>query len=315
MKIKKINNLEDKKEYNNLAKQYGNIFNSLDWLKNFGNNLEMFGIYENKKIIGGFYLYKEKKFALNVYRNPPFTPYVGPIFQKINENKKRKLISLTANFIDNLPYSVISFSLNKEINDTLPFFWKKFKVSVHYTYVINLQNSIENIFSKMTKNRKNDINKAIKDNLIIEKVNDFRVIKDLANETFLRQKKKINQVYLSRILFNFAKNTNSFAFVAMQKEKPIAMSFCLYDKDNAYYLLGGYDYRNKHHGAGALCLWKSIKYAQKLGLKKFDFEGSMVPQIEKYFRGFGGKLVPYYRINKAKLPLEIILKFFKRGLF
>lgn len=57
------------------------------------------------------------------------------------------------------------------------------------------------------------------------------------------------------------------------------------------------------------------KHAKNLGLKYFDFERSMIPQIERYFRGFGGQLTPYYRINKAKLPFEILLKFFKRESF
>jgi len=52
-----------------------------------------------------------------------------------------------------------------------------------------------------------------------------------------------------------------------------------------------------------------------LGIKYFDFEDSMIRQIERYFRGFGGKLTLYYRINKAKLPLEILLKFYRRELF
>ena len=89
----------------------------------------------------------------------------------------------------------------------------------------------------------------------------------------------------------------------------------MYDKITTYYLLGGYDFENKHHGAGPLVIWESIKYSKEIGLKYFDFEGSMVPQIEKHFRGFGGKLTPYYRINKARLPLEILLKFLKRELF
>jgi hypothetical protein len=62
-------------------------------------------------------------------------------------------------------------------------------------------------------------------------------------------------------------------------------------------------------------MWESVKHAKDLGLRYFDFEGSMVPQIETYFRGFGGRLTPYYRINRASLPIEIILKFFKRRLF
>ena len=44
------------------------------------------------------------------------------------------------------------------------------------------------------------------------------------------------------------------------------------------------DSKNKHHGAGALSMWGAIKCAKDLGIKYFDFEGSMVAQIERYFR-------------------------------
>ena len=60
---------------------------------------------------------------------------------------------------------------------------------------------------------------------------------------------------------------------------------------------------------------ESIRHAKELGLKTFDFEGSVIPAIERYFRGFGGKLTPYYRVNKAWLPLEMALKLVKRQLF
>ena len=56
-------------------------------------------------------------------------------------------------------------------------------------------------------------------------------------------------------------------------------------------------------------------YAKGKGLKAFDFEGSMLPEVEKFFRGFGGDLIPYYTINKAFLPVEMALKFMKRELF
>jgi hypothetical protein len=34
-------------------------------------------------------------------------------------------------------------------------------------------------------------------------------------------------------------------------------------------------------------------------VKRFDFEGSMLPQIEPGFRGFGAKQLPYFSITKA----------------
>jgi len=64
-----------------------------------------------------------------------------------------------------------------------------------------------------------------------------------------------------------------------------------------------------------MAIVEAIKHSKELGISKFDFEGSMLPEVEKYFRGFGGNLVPYYSINKAKLPIEIALKFVKRTHF
>jgi len=143
----------------------------------------------------------------------------------------------------------------------------------------------------------------------------MNVIENLVKSTFMRQNKKVNNYYLKKILYEFTNQENSFSFVALKDGIPLSAALCVYDKNTAYYLLGGYDYENKHHGAGALVIWESIKYAKSIGLKEFDFEGSMVPQIERYFRGFGGRLTPYFRVNKAKLPLEILLKFVKRELF
>ena len=227
----------------------------------------------------------------------------------------KKTLSLITDFIEKLPYSIVSISLNKNIIDMQPFIWEKFKVVPGYTYLLDLSVSIEDIRKRMSNERRKNINKGQKDGLLTKKVYDFKIIKTLVLKTFSRQDNKINEFYLNKILFKFANNNNSFAFATYQNDEPIACSFCIHDSNTAYYLLGGHDSENKHHGAGALSMWEAIKYAKDSGLKYFDFEGSMIPQIEKYFRGFGGQLTPYYRINKAKLPVEIFLKFFKRELF
>jgi len=324
MKIKLINisDLNEINKLDNISKIYGNIFNQFLWIKIFENSINIFGIYDDgDNLVGGFYLYKEKKFGFSIYRNPPFTPYVGP-FLKIEAKNKVSIMNnwknslrLIADFIDNLNYSIISFSLNREIIDTQPFIWKKFKVIPNYTYILSLNENIDKINKRMSSERRNDIKKALKDNIYVEKIENYENVKLLVQKVFYRQGKKLNEYYLNKILFNFSNNHNSFAFVSFKNDIPISAAFCVYDNDTAYYLLGGYDYENKHHGAGALALWECIKYAQSIGLKYFDFEGSMIPEIEQYFRGFGGKLTPYFRVNKARFILEIFLKFFKREIF
>lgn len=308
--------------YERIAAEHGTIFNSLEWLAIFGDKVQVYGIYnKGNNLIGGFTVYKERKFGLSIYRNPPFTPAIGPFLKVEAQNPAaimdtwKKVLTLMVNFIESLPYSIILFSLGKDIIDTQPFIWEKFKVIPGYTYLLDLSVPLEDIFKRMASVRRNDINKGLKDGLYTKQVHDFDIIKKLVHQTFSRQDKKINEFYLNKILFEFAKHENSFAFVTYNSEKPIACTFCVHDNNTAYYLIGGYNFENKHHGAGALSIWEAIKYAKNIGLHCFDFEGSMVPQIERYFRGFGGQLTPYYRINKAKLPLEILLKFYKRELF
>ena len=308
--------------YNDLARRYGTIFNTTDWLKIFEDTTQLYGIYDKgDNLIGGFYLYKEKRSIFTIYRDPPFTPAIGPFLEVKAENPVaimdlwKKTVASIAGFIEELPYSVISVSLNKNIIDAQPFIWSKFKVIPRYTYILELGKSMEDIRKEMSNARRNDMNKAIKDGLAVRLVNDLNLVKSLVLKTYSRQEMAANEYYLDKVLFEFANKDNSFGFVTVRDGNPIAASFCVYDKDTAYYLLGGYDHKSKHHGAGALAIWEAIKYAKDLGLKHFDFEGSMVPEIERYFRGFGGQLTPLYRVNKAKLPLEILLKFFKRDLF
>lgn len=321
MKISKLKS-QDKLYYNELALSYGTLFNTIEWTSIFDSHVYRYGIYDKgDRLIGGFITYKENKSCLSVYRNPPYTPHIGP-FLKIDASNPvsvmdtwKKVLSLISDFIEKLPYSVVSISFNKKIIDMQPFIWNKFKVVPVYTYLLELSRDIEDILKGMSNERRKNISKGLKDGLITKKVDDVSIIRSLVLKTYSRQEKKTNEYFLDKVLFEFADKDNSFAFVTYQNNSAIACAFCVYDRHTAYYLMGGYDNENRHHGAGAMSMWESIKHAKNIGLRHFDFEGSMIPQIERYFRGFGGQLTPYFTINKAKLPLEIALKLIKRDRF
>ena len=56
-------------------------------------------------------------------------------------------------------------------------------------------------------------------------------------------------------------------------------------------------------------LWQALLYTKNiLQLPVFDFEGSMIPSIEKYFRKFGGELIPYYSLNSLLLTIKNHIK-------
>ncbi len=320
MTIRELNDSE-KVEYEKIAESYGTIFNTLQWLSIF-KGVSIYGIFnKNNKLIGGFSLFKDKRWGFSIYRNPPFTPMIGPFFSIDSKNlvniiaKRRRILDSMSKFLSSINYSIISISLNREIFDTLPFMWHKFKVIPGYTYVLNLDQPIDKIIQGMSVNRRNDINKGIRDGLTVKSVHDFEMIKSLVLKTFYRQNKYIDTRYIDKVLFEFSNENNSFAFVTFCNSRPVSAVFCIHDGKTAYYLLGGYDDKYRHHGAGALAMLNAIRHSKDIGLKYFDFEGSIVPQIERYFRGFGGQLIPYFRINKAWFPIEVLLKFRKRELF
>ncbi len=312
----------DHQKYNELVGLYGSVFNTLQWIKLFGKDIRNYGIYDKgDELIGGFFIYTGKKYGVPIYCNPPLTPSVGPFLKIESTNpvkvldKYKQVISLISEFMDKMNCPVISISFDKSIIDMQPFIWRDFKVIPHYTYVVGLVKSVEDIWKRMSTDRRNNITKGTKDGLVVEKTSDHAIIRSLVLKTFSRQKMAIDDTFINKVLFDFANDSNSLAFVASSDGDPIACEFCVRDNKTAYGLLAGYDSENKHRGAGALCIWEAIKYSKQLGLTHFDFSGSMVPDIELYLRGFGGELRPYYRANKAILPLEIALKFFKRRLF
>lgn len=322
MEIKKINEPE-LPAYEKLMEERGTAFNSKAWKKQVhGARMDYYGIYsDDGQLIGAFHLYTEKKAGMNFVRNPPYVPHIGLVYKNRSANPAnalsfdKKITDLVSDFTDGLNYGVISIAFPETVKDLQPFIWKKYKVVPNYTYVLPLSETAAELEKRLSPEHRNSMKKAVKENVLVKAAKDYKVVKDLVMNTFSRKSKSVNDAILDSILFRLATPENSFAFVAYQDEKPIATSFCLYDARSCYYLLGGYDAQLKHSGAGILCVWNSIMRAKEKGLGHFDFEGSMIKEVERYFRGFGPELVSYYTVNKAKLPLEMALKFIKREQF
>jgi hypothetical protein len=62
-------------------------------------------------------------------------------------------------------------------------------------------------------------------------------------------------------------------------------------------------------------LFEAIKKLRNQGYRILDLEGSMQPGIEQFFRSFGAEMTPYYRIRKASLGVELLLRLLKPELW
>lgn len=312
----------DREAWDGLAARHGCIFDTLHWSDLFGPSLCRLGIYDaGGSLWGGFCVWEQRKFGLRVLRNPPYTPQVGPFYEPRASNpaarsdEQRAVVEAMADYLSSNGAAVVSLGLSLGITDCLPFYWRGWKVVPHYTYRIDLAQDEDTILAAMSMQQRNHIKKARKDGVGVEEVPDTGDLRSLVLKTFARQDKAFSHSNMDDILVGYPPGRNSYCYITRHQELPIAGVYVVHDSRTAYNLMTGYDDARAHHGAGVLAMWHAILKAKELGLEVFDFEGSVIPPIERYFRGFGGQLTPRFTVNKAWLPVEIALKFIKRNLF
>ena len=292
------------------------LFNTESWLKNYNrdNIVQCAILNKNNEVIGCFMYYKFKKTTFNFIISAPFTPnidlfFVNPAESVVGANTFNKEISeVLSSYFDKVKAHYINLNLPANIIDTQPFIWNNYQSKHRYSYIINLDDSKEKLWDNLSSEKRKSVNKATKDNLEIKEAQDFKEVYELIIKSLSRNNLAKNTQIIRNILFSFANKQNSFSYIAYHNGMALGATYCLVYKDTAMYLFGGFDSENKHHGAGVSCMWQSILKAKELGLKHFDFEGSMNENIERYFREFGGELIQYACIEKISPILKLALK-------
>lgn len=275
--------------FQTLVEKKGNVFLSQDWLSLYDDKLIVYGLFSEEQLIGSFLLYEFSKFGFNFIITPPFSPYNSLVL--LDDSKAMQALSMVLTFLNSKRAVFTRLALPSQFSVD-----NKSDLSFSYqagvTYVLPLS-EIQEVQRLYHPKRRQQIRRAINDGLVTKKISDPALIIELVKKTFDRQGKKFDKRMVELILNKFNKHSNAYAFGAFQREAPLAVYFCIHDDKTAYYLLGGYDKTKKHIGAGALAMDACIQEAKNRGLNYFDFEGSMVPSIARYFKEFGGSRTEY----------------------
>jgi lipid II:glycine glycyltransferase (peptidoglycan interpeptide bridge formation enzyme) len=186
----------------------------------------------------------------------------------------------------------------------LPLFWRGFSQTTYYTYRLTDLSCTDRIFENMDYRVRRQINKAReRESLTVSVSSDgeFEGLYELHKVVYLRQGRKPPHAreFLLQLDRACRERDRRRIFTARDREgRCHAAAYIVRDRDCAYYLYSGSDPDLRQSGALSLCLWSAIQYFSK-DTRFFDFEGSMVPSIERHFRGFGAEQVPYFRISRS----------------
>jgi lipid II:glycine glycyltransferase (peptidoglycan interpeptide bridge formation enzyme) len=165
----------------------------------------------------------------------------------------------------------------------------------------------------MRSNIRRSIRKSEKNNITIDKNPQIEDFITLVEKTFKRQNKTLP--YPSELLGDIYKETQkrncSALFLASDNDGHFhAGSLIIWDAQTAYYLAGGADEDLRSSGGASLTLWSAIQYAANV-TQSFDFEGSMIEPVERFFRGFGAIQTPYLSITKTPSKILRLKDFLK----
>lgn len=278
------------------------------------NNWDVRFTLDKEQVVGVMPFCTKRKFIFDKSYVPHFTPYLGPYlfypdhlsaYEKRSFEKKH-----ISSLLSQLPaLDDIRMKLHWQQDNWLPYYWHGYKQTTYYTYVLELGIDSDFIYQNLKDSLKRQIFKA--ESLVsIEEVDDYLPVAHLFRKSLARQgsKEKIEDEVFSKI-HQAAKENNAGKIWVAKNEKGVIIAglYLLFDENTAYYLYGGYEETEAQKGAMSLLFWKAIEFSCSVS-KYFDFEGSRIEGVERFFRSFGGTLKPCHFIWKTSSPtLKLLL--------
>lgn len=251
-----------------------------------------------------------KALGFTLLTMPRLTQSLGPYVRPSNSKYAKRLSEekdLMTGMIDKLPpFHYFCQKFHYTVSNWLPFYWRGYSQMTRYTYVLDDLSDLGEIWAGFQENIRREIRKA-------ENRYGLEVSTDLGIETFLQineqtfKRQGIKPPYsrglVCRLDAACERHDARRIFSARDSGGRVhAAVYIVRDEETSYYLMGGIDPNLRTSGANSLCMWEAIKFASTV-TQRFDFEGSMIESVERFFRGFGGRQVPYFQITKVNSPL------------
>lgn len=272
------------------AKQFLDISSDKKW------ELLVYGDYE--AVMPVPYVFKS---GIKIVHNPMLCQQLG-VFSKEDN------VEINEQFLGFLEknYLIRIYSFNE---------FNHFKTSLKSkkNYLI-LPNDYETVYSKYSPKRKRKLrlDEEIVKNSEIKNIS-FSQAKSFIKENFLGADKEEDVEFFMNIFKNMYE-ANCLSFSAFYLNQKILNIIVMYVDDFNAALLGTFNDKKSVKVSGASVLIDNY-IKENIQTKIFDFEGSELPNVEEFFRGFRPELRPYHLIEYSKkdiikklLNLKFIMK-------
>lgn len=301
MELKRLDNDERWNLFVDASPQ-GCLFNYTWYLRSLGLDYEIWIVERSGEICAGTIVCRFNK----AWTFGPFQKYMGVLYAEFEGNNyqritnQRKAAALLAAKTTELPG--YSYFFHPSFVDWLPFYRHGYSADTYYTYRINLNGmSPDGLLNLCAPRLRTKIRKAssevtlqIKDNTSVEEF--YRVYQNAFHRH--GNPMPIEHDKFKTLCNGILQNTRLQLYSLHTVEGNITSVLGIaYDRKAAYLLFNGFDSQFREEGHNELLIYRAICQAAEHATI-FDFEGSMLPGVESFYRQFGGDFTPYFRIYK-----------------
>ena len=255
-----------------------------------------------------------RKWRYTYVPQPPFAQFWGVYFAPFSAlstyrklSLKGQILKLIVDYLNQFHLVIQNFS--PEFEYPLPFYWGGYNLHTRYTFRVRLEQAEKDLFAQLEPSLRRQVRKADRREIHLRTSQSASALlqllsinsqqgKDLtANNPDARE-------ILQKICDYLFRSGNGEIIEAYTPDNQLCAAALLgFFQGKSYYLMGAFDPAHQASGAMTRTLWEGIRRAKMSGSSLFDFEGSMIPGIEHFFRKFGAHPVPYLQIHKNQLPL------------
>ena len=270
---------------------------------------------ENGEIVGAMPCHIIKKIGFKFIITPTGTQYNGVWIDYPEDMKLHKRYSFEKRVMDNLidqlenlKVSHYSQNFHHSFTNWLPFYWRGFKQTTRYTYILKNIADSNAIFNNIHPKYRKKIRKCEK-----ELTTDF----SLSPEEFYHFHKTSlhengrritysKQIFLS--IYQAVTKRKQGKIVAIRNKNKDLLSalFFIWDENRGYNMITVRSKIDKSTDALIYMIWEAIKYLNDKAIN-YDFEGSMIEGVANKNQHFGAEQIPYFNISKCNSKLFSVL--------
>lgn len=200
-------------------------------------------------------------------------------------------------FLWRIPRRFVLVDMNLNHTNPLPPL-STWEVAPRHNYELTLNQSYDELYQGYKKNNRTNLRKARKYGLVIDQkvgVEEMILLKKRNEKVPISPQ---NYRHLSQLLHGLVQSGQANIWGTLDAEGDLLAAVCLVEgKRYLTYLLASSSEAGKHQRA-MFFLIDEIIQAYANSQLVFDFEGSMIPGVARFYEGFGASPILFHRIRK-----------------